>query len=149
MEYCTPSSIYFACSLAACCFSCLVGIIPSYLYNSLAASLIILFIALQFARYSTCGCMPLFAFLITQLCNHDVILYISLVLRIYIASRLGMSFLLSIMLRFNCYCFVSVFRYSRLPVWIGTSNLIVLMFQSFRIFFDLIFCKYSFRSISE
>lgn len=108
MEYCTHSKIYSACSRAASCFSCLVGVIPSYLYNSLAASLIIVFIALQLARYSTCGCMPLFIFLIIQFCNHDVILYISLVLRIYIASKLGMSFLLSIMLRFNyccCFCF--------------------------------------------
>lgn len=100
MEYCTPSSIYFACSLAASCFSCLVGVIPSYLYNSLAASLIIVFIVLQFARRSIDGCMPLFAFLITQFCSHVVISYISRVLRIYIASKLDMSFLVSIMLRF-------------------------------------------------
>lgn len=39
-----------------------MGVIPSYLYNSLAASLIIVFIVLQLARYSTCGCMPLFIF---------------------------------------------------------------------------------------
>lgn len=100
MEYCTLSKIYLACSRAASCFSCLVGVIPSYLYNSLAASLIIVFIVLQLARYSTCGCMPLFIFLIIQFCSRDVILYISLVLRIYIASKLGTSFLLSIMLRF-------------------------------------------------
>ena len=92
--------IYLACSRAVSCFSSLVGVIPSYLYNSLEASLIMVFIVLQFARYSNCGCTPLFAFLITQLCSHDVILYISLVLRIYIASKLGTSFLLSIMLRF-------------------------------------------------
>lgn len=92
--------MYFACSRAASCFSRLVGVIPSYLYNSLAASLIIVFIVLQLARYSNCGCTPLFAFLIIQFCSHNVILYISLVLRIYIASKLGMSFLLSIMFRF-------------------------------------------------
>lgn len=80
--------------------SCIASLIDLYGHNSLAASLIIVFIALHLARYSNCGCMPLFAFLITQLCNHDVILYILLVLRIYIASKLGMSFLLSIMLRF-------------------------------------------------
>lgn len=130
MKYCTLSRIYLACSRAASCFSCFVGVIPSYLYNSLAASLIMVFIALQLARYSTCGCMPLFIFLIIQFCSCDVILYISLVLRIYIVSKLGTSFLLSIMLRFNCYCFVSVFRYSQSPVWIGTSNLIILMFRS-------------------
>ena len=100
MEYCTHSSIYLACSRAASCFSCLVGVIPSYLYNSLATSLIIVFIVLQLARYSTCGCMPLFIFLIIQFCSRDVISYISRVLRIYIANKLGMSFLLSIMLRF-------------------------------------------------
>lgn len=77
-----------------------MGVIPSYLYNSLAASLIMVFIVLQFARCSIDGCMPLFAFLIMQFCSHDVILYISLVLRIYIASKLDMSFLVSIMLRF-------------------------------------------------
>lgn len=77
-----------------------MGVIPSYLYNSLAASLIIVFIVLQFARCSICGCTPLFAFLSTQFCSHDEILYISLVLCIYIASKLDMSFLLSIMLRF-------------------------------------------------
>ena len=103
----------------------------------------ILFIALQLARYSNCGCMPLFIFLIIQFCSRDVILYISLVLRIYIASKLDMSFLLSIVLRFNCYCycFVSVFLHSRLPVLIDTGNLIILMFQSYRIFFDLIFLQ--------
>lgn len=100
MEYCTLSRIYLACSRAASCFSCFVGVIPSYLRNSLAASLTIVFIVLQFARYSNCGCTPLFIFLIRQSCSRDVILYISLVLRIYIASKLGMSFLLSIMLRF-------------------------------------------------
>lgn len=77
-----------------------MGVIPSYLYNSLAASLIMVFIVLQLARHSTCGCMPLFTFLIIQFCSRDVILYISLVLRIYIASKLGMSFLVSIMLHF-------------------------------------------------
>lgn len=92
--------MYLACSRAACCFSCFVGVIPSYLYNSLAASLIMVFIVLQLARHSTCGCMPLFTFLIIQFCSRDVILYISLVLRIYIASKLGMSFLVSIMLHF-------------------------------------------------
>jgi len=100
MEYCTLLKIYLACSRAACCFSCFVGVIPSYLYNSLAASLIMVFIVLQFARYSIDGCMPLFAFLIMQFCSHVVISYISRVLRIYIASKLGMSFLLSMMLRF-------------------------------------------------
>lgn len=130
MEYCTHSKIYSACSRAASCFSCLVGVIPSYLYNSLAASLIMPFIVLQFARYSTCGCMPLFIFLIRQSCSRDVILYISLVLRIYIASKLGMSFLLSIMLRFKIVivCFGSLCN--RLPVLIDTGNLIVLMFRS-------------------
>lgn len=149
MEYCTHSSIYLACSRAASCFSCLVGVIPSYLYNSLAASLIMVFIALQLARYSTCGCMPLFIFLIRLSCSHDVILYISRVLRIYIASKLGTSFLLSIMLRFKIVivCFGSLCN--RLPVLINTGNLIVLMFRSFRIFFYLIFCKYSFSSTSE
>lgn len=92
--------MYFACSRAASCFSCFVGVIPSYLYNSLAASLIMVFIVLQFARCSIDGCMPLFNFLIRQFCNQVVILYISRVLRIYIASKLGASFLLSIMLRF-------------------------------------------------
>ena len=77
-----------------------MGVIPSYLYNSLAASLIMVFIVLQLARYSNCGCTPLFIFLIIQFCSRDVILYISLVLHIYIASKLGTSFLLSIMLRF-------------------------------------------------
>lgn len=77
-----------------------MGVIPSYLYNSLAASLIIVFIVLQLARCSACGCTPLFDFLIIQFCSHDVILYISRVLRIYIASKLGTSFLLSIMLHF-------------------------------------------------
>lgn len=100
MEYCTPSRMYSACSRAACCFSCFVGVIPSYLYNSLAASLIMVFIVLQLARYSNCGCTPLFIFLIIQFCSRDVILYISPVLRIYIASKSGTSFLLSIMLRF-------------------------------------------------
>lgn len=107
MEYCTLSRIYLACSRAACCFSCLVGVIPSYLYNSLEASLIIVFIVLQLARYSTCGCTPLFIFLIRQSCSRDVILYISLVLRIYIASKLGTSFLLSIMLFFLVFDIVS------------------------------------------
>lgn len=77
-----------------------MGVIPSYLYNSLAASLIMVFIVLQFARCSIDGCMPLFAFLIMQFCNHAVISYISRVLRIYIVIKLGMSFLVSIMLRF-------------------------------------------------
>lgn len=77
-----------------------MGVVSSYLYNSLEASLIIDFIVLQLARYSNCGCMPLFIFLIIQFCSHDVILYISLVLRIYIVSKLGTSFLFSIMLRF-------------------------------------------------
>lgn len=133
IQHCTLSRIYLACSRAASCFSCLVGVIPSYLYNSLAASLIIIFIVLQFARYSNCGCTPLFVFLIIQFCNNIVISYISLVLRIYIASKFGISFLLSIMLRFNyccCYCFVSVFLHSQSLVWIGTSNLIILMFRS-------------------
>lgn len=48
-NFSTHPRIYFACSLAASCFSCFVGVIPSYLYNSLAASLIIVFIVLQFA----------------------------------------------------------------------------------------------------
>lgn len=82
------------------------------------------FIVLQFARYSNCGCTPLFIFLIIQFCSRDVILYISLVLRIYIASKLGVSFLLSIIVIFFG------FQYSQLPVLIGTGNLIVLMFQS-------------------
>lgn len=100
IEYSTLSSIYLACFWAASCFSCLVGIIPSYLCNSFAASLIIVFIVLQFARCSIDGCMPLFAFLIRQFCSHVVISYISRVVCIYIASKLDMSFLLSIMLRF-------------------------------------------------
>lgn len=124
MEYCTHSRIYLACSWDASCFSCLVGVIPSYLYNSLAASLIIVFIVLQLARYSTCGCMPLFTFLIIEFCRNNVILYTSLVLRIYIVSKFGTSFLLSIIVIFFG------FRYNQLPVLIDTGNLIVLMFQS-------------------
>lgn len=115
IQHCTLSRIYLACSRAASCFSCLVGVIPSYLYNSLAASLIIIFIVLQLARHSNCGCTPLFAFLIIQFCNHNVILYISLVLRFNYCC---------------CCCFVSVFLHSQSLVWIGTSNLIILMFRS-------------------
>ena len=103
-----------------------MGVIPSYLYNSLAASLIMVFIVLQFARCSIDGCMPLFAFLIMQFCSHVVISYISRVLRIYIASKLGMSFLVSI--KIVIVCFGSLCN--RLPVLIGTSNLIILMFRS-------------------
>lgn len=101
MEYCTPSSIYFACSLAASCFSCLVGVIPSYLYNSLAASLIIVFIVLQFARWYALVCLLNYAIL--QPCCNIVyfprIAYIHCKQIRYVVSCFhNVTFL-------NCYCF--------------------------------------------
>lgn len=46
-----------------------------YTIYKLEASLIMVFIVLQFARCSIDGCMPLFAFLIMQFCSHVVISY--------------------------------------------------------------------------